>query len=500
MVPDNDGQSHDNNNDEDQSGAFCNTIDYGDGDDENNPYDWWYLGKTTCRRANVAFSLYGTLIGESARGCKKSTYINSFFTNAGIAPFLAAMQQVGVSYFQSDDVVNNLDSHCTITNGDVYNDDAAYYRDDDSYEYFAYGNHNEEYFTDMYSRSLFCGSRGRFVKESFTGPFCEADKHVRTVDNLNQLNNALSGLKCVEIYNADSYGQNNGDEHNENDDEYDGAVALLEYSQSCSLRDPSGACPDPHGKLRTYSRTLERATKGLDPTLRRRRMRHTFSVFLIFLSVIMVTLSGRILVRRCLRNYPSLRKRLGRSKFGRVMKPRRRKRKKKSTKEAEGDGLHKSTPTPSQQRKKKLSKKEKRRLSRSQQDLNDYHEEPPKPDPSPESPRKPRSPEKQASKSSPEEKRVSRSSSRSPGKKSRSRSKRSGDVDRYTPRIDDGSRPDAEMPPPTRRTSQRSDPLLGAGEANPIVVGPAPQIAAEGYDPLDKEAQGRFGWDDQQPE
>jgi hypothetical protein len=328
----------------DKNGAdnLCQTIDYGEGDDENNAYDWWYLGSTVCNRANAAFSLYGTLAGKEEKGCRKSSYINSFFTNQGLGPFMQAMTNAGVSYFQTDDNTNSLSSYCTIIEGAT---DDNYSGGDDTYEKYAYGNHNEGYFDNFYSQSLAC-NRGRFVQQNFQGAFCNAEQVTKIVDSMNQVNSALNSLDCVQIYNADSDENSNGDNNDKDEDEdYDGALQLLQYSEACSLRDPSGACPDPFGKLQKYSNTIERISRALDMTSHRRKMRRNISLLMIVMGVAFFLLAFRVFLRRVLKRFPALRKRLRGGSFFRSMKRRSRRK-------SEGDGIHKAIDSDRNSRKK----------------------------------------------------------------------------------------------------------------------------------------------------
>lgn len=64
--------------------------------DEN---DYWYMGKIPPMGANVAFSLYGSLKGQTFSGCNKDSFISSFYTNSGFDAFSSAMYKAGVSGF-----------------------------------------------------------------------------------------------------------------------------------------------------------------------------------------------------------------------------------------------------------------------------------------------------------------------------------------------------------------------------------------------------------------
>ena len=58
--------------------------------------DTWYMSKTENSEANVAYSLYGILAGEEDNGCTSGTFINSFFTSAGLESYLSAFAETGV--------------------------------------------------------------------------------------------------------------------------------------------------------------------------------------------------------------------------------------------------------------------------------------------------------------------------------------------------------------------------------------------------------------------
>ena len=81
-----------------------------DGDGEDNPCgfaeaseEYWYMQGSDCIRANVAFSLYGTLQGEEDQGCSKKTFINSFYTTGGVESFTAAIANAGFQFSNGDE-------------------------------------------------------------------------------------------------------------------------------------------------------------------------------------------------------------------------------------------------------------------------------------------------------------------------------------------------------------------------------------------------------------
>jgi hypothetical protein len=68
----------------------------------------------------------------------------------------------------------------------------------------------------------------------------------RAVDSLETLNKEIQSLGCTAIYDAQ-----NG---------IDGASALLQGSTACSIRQYPKRCPDPYGKLKTYTTNIESAS------------------------------------------------------------------------------------------------------------------------------------------------------------------------------------------------------------------------------------------------
>ncbi|MGK3744051.1 MAG: hypothetical protein ACI90V_010910, partial [Bacillariaceae sp.] len=71
--------------------------------------DYWYIDATPQYTANVAYSLYGSLTGESFSGCNENTFINSFTTNSGFESFASAIYYAGSS---STDYSGTYSSEC----------------------------------------------------------------------------------------------------------------------------------------------------------------------------------------------------------------------------------------------------------------------------------------------------------------------------------------------------------------------------------------------------
>jgi hypothetical protein len=226
---------------------ICSGADEGEGGDD----DGWYLGQAGCSRAQVAYSLYGTLKGNRDKGCRKSQFINSFFTFGGVEAWISSMQSVGhLQDFTTSNGNNNEDrrlgydeytisSTCTAAGGDNRNLD-----EED-------GNNGNSGATSI---GVGCTTAGNFRLYEFQGSYCHADSSAQTVDSLSAFNSAIEDQKCVQIYDGSSYTYNGGD-----DDQYSATpLNVLAQSKSCSLQ-WSTDCPDPHGKVSQYEIAMYRS-------------------------------------------------------------------------------------------------------------------------------------------------------------------------------------------------------------------------------------------------
>lgn len=178
--------------------------------DEN---DYWYLGKIPPMGANVAYSLYGSLKGETFGGCGESTFINSFHTNSGFTNFARAMNYAGLSGFSSYS----------------YDDDSS-----SSYTASCSGGYG-----------IGCDYSNGFAVHTYSGDECNPANYTGVKDKLSNLNSAMNSAQCTKIFDYSSYSGS----------PYGTSLELLAYSHSCFYQDffsPDGVCPDPYGKLAYY--------------------------------------------------------------------------------------------------------------------------------------------------------------------------------------------------------------------------------------------------------
>ena len=232
------GQNQDDNDD---SGNGCGGF--------GGEY-YWYMGRTQCFKANVAYSLYGVLKNENPTQkdgsyCHKETYINSFFTTFGVESF-AGPTGLGV---------DTANSYCTSSdpgNGgqQAYYDDAKVDDDylDDSYQFYDYASY-ESYGTG-------CSKDGKFVTDMYQGAFCHGHNYVETLDTLDSFNEAMESFECTEIYSASDQQDRNLGDNDDYDFEEMEAVYILSFSKSCSLRQYPNDCPDPYGLKKQYSKKI----------------------------------------------------------------------------------------------------------------------------------------------------------------------------------------------------------------------------------------------------
>ena len=241
-------------------------ADQDDADDEgdNGCGGWggeyfWYMGRTQCFKANVAYSLYGILKdgGDSSKeACRKANYINSFFTTFGVESF------TGPLGMGTDD----YNSQCTAVEPENGGDGDGDGGGDNYYEYAAA---DDDYLDDQYqfynyqaytSYGTGCSDKGKFVLDQYSGAFCHGRNYQETLDTLDTFNSAIESQECTQIY-ADGDGYEEPEDEDGDGYEFDnmGGVYLLSFSKSCSLRQYPKDCPDPHGLKRKYANTLERA-------------------------------------------------------------------------------------------------------------------------------------------------------------------------------------------------------------------------------------------------
>lgn len=250
--------------------------------------DYWYMGATPSYAANVAFSLYGSLQGESFSGCDENTFINSFTTNQGFEPFADSIYYAGAT---GSDYSQSYSSECQGGAG------------------------------------VACDARVGFVKVSYSKNTCDPAYASGITDSMSYMNSAFKAAQCVKIYdsstdysnNYNNYNNNNNynygnrdlkeeeskketqqDSKNENSESsktdttdkeqrklennygygygygygynnnngyytYAGtALSILYYSNACFIQnywDPDGGCPDPYGKLQYYQQNFNKGVR-----------------------------------------------------------------------------------------------------------------------------------------------------------------------------------------------------------------------------------------------
>jgi hypothetical protein len=225
--------------------------------DEN---DYWYMGATPNFAANVAYSLYGALEGESFAGCSADTFINSFTTNQGFETFASSIYYAGAV---STDYSQSYSSQCQGGSGIV------------------------------------CDYNYGFGYATFSTSTCDPSYATSVQDNLSYMNSAFESAQCVKIYDSSDY--NNGNrklkesktEESEVEDTakdrkldqanyggyggeygyngynnyynyYGTALSLLYYSNACFIQNYwaiDSGCPDPYGVLEEYQTNFNKGVR-----------------------------------------------------------------------------------------------------------------------------------------------------------------------------------------------------------------------------------------------
>ena len=253
--------------------------------------DYWYIDATPQYTANVAYSLYGSLTGESFSGCDGNTFINSFTTNSGFESFASAIYYAGSA---STDYSGTYSSECQGGAG------------------------------------VACDYQVGFATVSYSTNACDPYYSTGVTDSMGYMNSAFQSAQCVKIFdgnsnnynnNNDNYNNgnnrdlkqqqqqnkegnaaegiknynNNGDGSNQegisesnNEDRnlqnnygYGGygygynsysnyynyagtALSVLYYSNACFVQNfwaPNGGCPDPFGKLQLYQQNFNKGVR-----------------------------------------------------------------------------------------------------------------------------------------------------------------------------------------------------------------------------------------------
>lgn len=208
----------------------CVWSEYGSGEDQSSAgesgcggdgtTDAWYLGRTQCFRANVAYSLYGVKKGQSSDSpCSSSQYINSFFTTGGIESF---GDNVGVDYTSY-----GVSTKCNATLNQA--------NEDDNHQ------HNQLMYPEFTSTTLGCSASGDFISATFEGAFCGGNHFLSNDGEIADLNTDLQNLGCYQIYDSSTNTF---------------AASLLEFSAACSHTEYPTRCPDPYGVKRSRDQKL----------------------------------------------------------------------------------------------------------------------------------------------------------------------------------------------------------------------------------------------------
>lgn len=219
----------------------CGALDGGD--------DYWYMGRMACFRAQAAYSLCGIPTDGSRSGnkkCHKATYINSFFTTMGVETFATPL---GV-----DTTYGN--GYCTAFPPN-----------------YGGGDGDNNWAISSYTSTGTGCQRKKFVTDSYWGANCNGDNYVETTDTLDNFNQALHQLECVQIYDSsmgymyDEDGQDQGDNNDIDDFTELSTLDILRYSVACDVNQYPDSCPDPYRLLHKYSKALQSALAKTDVTV-----------------------------------------------------------------------------------------------------------------------------------------------------------------------------------------------------------------------------------------
>lgn len=231
-----------------------------DDDGENHDGDGnWYMTRVQPFRANAAFSLYGTLREDSSfgGGCKKRTYINSFFTYMG-ADSIVRLLELGVSAFPDSSYGSNKCYEYYDENSGNNKNNGKDRRDLKS------GDNNQ----NSMSTTMGCAEDGTFANAKFLGSDCDGNYFLNITDTLDDYNAAMEKVSCYQVWNyhkehtsSRSLGQNY------NDDAIPttyGSIAekLLYTSFACDLDQYPEACPNPYGLKSKYTNSMKSAASG----------------------------------------------------------------------------------------------------------------------------------------------------------------------------------------------------------------------------------------------
>jgi hypothetical protein len=274
-----------------------NRLYYNDGEGGSaDESDYWYIGATPDFAANVAYSLYGVLKGESAPSsspCGASTFINSFTTSAGFEVFAAALYTAGMT---GTDYSQVYSSKCgggkgvacdynfgfaSVTYSTSTCDPKYASATTDSMTYMNAAFHKAQcvkIYTGSNSYSSNYYNNNNYNNYNNNG----GGRDLQRAQELEMQDAGMHGLEIepLEIVPLEGGGQNDADsavdrELNGNNNygygynnyyyAYSGTpLALLYYSNACFIQNfwaPNGGCPDPYGRLQYYQQNFNRGVR-----------------------------------------------------------------------------------------------------------------------------------------------------------------------------------------------------------------------------------------------
>ena len=252
--------------------AFDDDGEYYDGEDA------WYQGRTgSGSAANAGFSLFGTLKHRlQLGGCRRATYINSFFTDNGADVLVEAL---GL----------NVDTSYT------YCHEYEWVGDNDGEKQESGDNENNNL---PQSATLGCTADGRFATALFTDEYCQGAYfwNTTTDDNTyNAYNRKLKGIHCQKIWNGRRSETANGYASM--------AHEILQQSQVCDTR-ANALCPNPWGRKAKDEKRLQLASAGSRTTWEYRVRRPLVRVchFLILTGLLLSLIAYRARNKERLQN------------------------------------------------------------------------------------------------------------------------------------------------------------------------------------------------------
>ena len=234
------------------------------------------MGVSPCFKANSVFSLYGVLSSNpqdaDSEGsyCHKATYIDTYFTRAGVETigepfgFIGDGQDQGmtvkVMMVKEMTVKVMMVKEMTVKEMTVKEMTAtmdiirqarivrmmAMMMDDGGEQDGDGDGYNAE---DHTSYGTGCRSKA-YVYDSFEGSFCSAHMVKETIDYLDTFNENMGSLTCTQIYDGSNNNDGGGD---------DSLLDILSKSHSCSVDIYPNDCVDPYGLKHKYDTALRNA-------------------------------------------------------------------------------------------------------------------------------------------------------------------------------------------------------------------------------------------------